>query len=279
MKIQKTVTVIPAVLFLLILAVPHLRAQGHFEFGFHYSRWSIDILRGLIEEGISDALETDLKDKFLKDIQSEHPYLKETSYSQDIAFDSSGNNFGFEIRWYPGGHDGSFSIGFSVEKTSMTVSLPEVSASLNLKDDLTQEEASFQGDASGEFVIKPLSFHLSFRWDIIPSSVVHPYITFGFGAAGGTALEEAEVTYSYSGDLAVPGEDPEHYPEDIETKSLKELKDELEEEGEDFFLPGFMPFIQLNLGLKGKLTENLFILVDAGIFNGFLIRGGIALRL
>ena len=278
MKIQKTIKTIPAVLFLFILAVSHLSAQGHFEFGFHYSRWSIDILRGMIEEGISDALETDLKDQFLEDIQSDHPSLKETSYSQDITFDSSGNNFGFEIRWYPGGHDGSFSIGFSVEKTSMTVSLPEVSASLNLKDDLTQEEASFQGDASGKFVIKPLSFHLSFRWDIIPSSVVHPYITFGFGAAGGTALEEAEVTYSYSGDLTVTGEDPEHY-EDEEKKSLKELKDELEEEGEDFFLPGFVPFIQLNLGLKGRLSENLYILVDAGIFNGFLIRGGIALRL
>lgn len=275
---QKTIKVIPAVLFLFILAVSPLSAQGHFEFGFHYSRWSIDILRGMIEEGISDALETDLKDKFLEDIQSDHPYLNETSYSQDVAFDSSGNNFGFEIRWYPGGHDGSFSIGFSVEKTSMTVSLPEVSASLSLKDDLTQEEASFQGDASGEFVIKPLSFHLSFRWDIIPSSIVHPYITFGFGAAGGTALDNAKVTYSYTGDLTVSGEDPEHY-ENGETKSLKELKDELEEEGEDFFLPGFMPFIQLNLGLKGRLTENLYILVDAGIFNGFLIRGGVALRL
>jgi hypothetical protein len=278
MKMQKAVKIIPAILFLFMLTVPNLSAQGHFEFGFHYSRWSIDVLRGLIEEGLSDAMETDLKDNFLEDIQSDYPNLEETSYTQDISFDSSGNNYGFEVRWYPGGQGGSFSMGLSVEKTSMTITLPEVSASLDLKDKLTQEEASFRGDASGEFVINPLSFHLSFRWDIVPSSVVHPYITLGFGAAGGTALEEAEVAYSYTGDLTVPGEDPEHY-DDGETKSLKELKDELEAEGEDFFLPGFVPFIQLNLGLKGRLSENIHILVDAGIWNGFLIRGGVAFRL
>lgn len=278
MKIQRMAKIFPGLLFLFVLLAPNLSAQGHFEFGFHYSRWSIDILRGMIEEGISDALETDLKDEFLQDIQNDYPYLQETSYTQDISFDSSGDNFGFEIRWYPGGQNGSFSIGLSVEKTSMTVSLPEVSASLNLRDELTEETASFQGDASGEFVIKPLSFHLSFRWDIVPSAIVHPYITLGFGAAGGTALENAEASYSYTGDLTITGEEPEHY-EGGETKSLKELKDELEAEGEDFFLPGFVPFIQLNLGLKGKLSENLHILVDAGIFNGFLIRGGIALRL
>lgn len=277
MKIQKVLKMLPAFLLLSTFFAPSLSAQGHFEFSFHYSSWSIDILRSLIEEGISDSLETDLKDAFLDDIRVDHPGLQEVSYDQDVSFDSSGDNFGFEIRWYPGGQNGSFSIGLSVEKTTMKVALPEISASLSLEDQNTNETADFQGSASGEFLIEPLSFHMSFRWDIKPAWKVRPYITFGFGAATGTALEEAEVIWSYTGELNRSGHDPEHY-EGGETKSIKELKDELEAEGEDFFLPGFLPFIQLNMGLKGELTKNLHLLVDAGIWDGFLLRGGIALR-
>lgn len=278
MKIKRMAKALPALFFLFMILAPVLSAQGHFEFGFHYSRWNINILRGIIEEGISSALETDLKDKFLEDLREDRPGLEEVSYSQEVSFDSGGDNYGFEIRWYPGGQNGSFSLGLSVEKTTMKISLPEVSAGLDLTDTDTGKSASFAAAADGEFLIKPLSFHLSFRWDIVPSAFIHPYITFGLGMAGGGALEQAEVTYSYTGDLTITGESPEHY-EGGETKSIKELKDELEAEGESFFLPGFVPFIQLNLGLKGKLNENLHILVDAGIWNGFLIRGGIALRL
>lgn len=277
MKIIKIAKLFPAFLLLFMFFTPNLSAQGHFEFSFHYSSWSIDLLRSLIEEGISDSLETDLKEEFLDSVREDHPAFQEVSYDQDVNFDSSGNNFGFEIRWYPGGQNGSFSLGLSVEKTTMKVVLPEISASLALEDQDTNETADFQGSASGEFLIEPLSFHMSFRWDIKPTWKLHPYITLGFGAATGTALDEAEVTWSYTGDLNRTGHAPEHY-EGGETKSIKELKDELEAEGEEFFLPGFMPFIQLNLGLKGELTRNLHLLVDAGIWDGFLLRGAIALR-
>jgi hypothetical protein len=40
-----------------------------------------------------------------------------------------------------------------------------------------------------------------------------------------------------------------------------------------------LPFIQLNLGLKAKVTPNIHLMVDAGIWNGFIIRGGLAIRL
>jgi len=264
--------------FVLIARAPYVGAQGHFEFGLHCSKWSINLLRSFIEEGLSSALETDLKGSFLSDIQADYPNLEEMAYSQDVAFDSSGNNFGIEVRWYPGGANGSFSLGLSIEKTTMKVAVPEISASLSLRDNITAQEAHFAAASSGEFVIKPLSFHLSFRWDILPSSVVHPYITFGVGAATGAALEEAQVTYSYSGDLILPGESPEHY-EDSVSKNLKQLKEELEAEGEEFFLPGFLPFIQLNLGLKARLSQNICLLIDAGIWNGFLLRGGVSVRL
>jgi len=265
------------VLLALFIVLP-ARSQGRWEFGFHYSRWSINLLRGIIEDGIGEAMETELRDEILAEIQGDYPTLMETDYSQSVEFDSSGDNFGFEARWYPGGQNGSFSLGLSVEKTSMKVSLPSISAAMGLRDQVTLQTGDFQAAAGGEFLLKPLSFHLSFRWDIVPSSVVHPYITFGFGAATGTALEDAVVTYDYSGDLAVPGFPSEHYGDSF-NKSLSQLRDELEEEGEDFFLPGFIPFIQLNLGLKAVLSPNIHLLVDAGVWNGFLLRGGIAFRL
>lgn len=273
MKIKKMAKIFPGFLLLFMFFAPNLAAQGHFEFGFHYSRWSIDILGNIIEDLISDGIETRLKDKILEDIQETHPDLQERSYSQELEFDSSGDNYGFEIRWYPGGENGSFSLGLSVEKTAMEVSLPKVAANLELTDD-----SSFQGEADGKIAIHPLSFHLSFRWDIKPSWRVHPYMTFGVGAAAISSFEEDELEYSYSGLLTRPGEDPDSFTGGRKDTIKKVREEYKEEEGEDLFPINFLPFIQLNLGLKGELMPNLHLLLDAGVWDGFLIRGGIALR-
>ncbi|MFO7980274.1 MAG: hypothetical protein R6V00_05505 [Candidatus Aminicenantes bacterium] len=255
------------------LLVSTASAQGKIEFGFHYSYWSVNIIRGIIEDVIGDTLESNLEDDFLSDIQDDYPYLEKESYEQDVSFDSSGDNFGFEMRWYPGGYNGSFSLGLSIEKTTMRLALTEVYARMDLTSN-----SYFDADASGEYIIKPLSFHLSFRWDLFPSFRIRPYFTFGFGAATGTALKESELSYSYSGELEIEGEIVESYSES-ETKTLEEIRQELEDEGEDFFLPGFIPFFQMNLGLKAEITKNLHLLFDAGVWDGFLLRGGIAVRL
>jgi len=272
------------ILIILIFVVGFVRwpaeasPQGHWEFGFHYSRWSLNLFRSVIEEGVSDALETELRDKILGDIRADFPMLVEKSYSQQIQFDSGGDNFGFEVRYYPGGHTGSFSFGFSVEKTTMRVSFPDVSASLALENPVTHQRAQFAASSAGEFQIKPWSFHLSLRWDIVPSSIVHPYITFGLGAATASVLNDAVVAYSYSGDLDISGQESRYYS-DSASKTISEIKEEMEAEGKDFFLPGFVPFFQLNIGLKAVITPNIHLLMDAGIWDGFLVRAGIAVRL
>ena len=74
------------------------------------------------------------------------------------------------------------------------------------------------------------------------------------------------------------GEEPDVYDESV-TKTLQELKEEAEAEGEDFLFPPVLPFFQLNFGLKGEITPNLYVLVETGIFNGFILRGGISIRL
>ncbi len=266
-----------SLLFLLIFSLPVL-AQGRIEFNFHYGRWSIDILRPIIEDRLNEALENHLKKNFLEDIQADHPELVEKAYSQNVRFDSNGSNYGFELRWYPGGENGSFSLGLAVEKTRMRVALPELSANLELEETISHKIANFFGGASGEFLIKPLSFHLSFRWDLFPSSLIHPFITFGVGASGGGALEQSTLTYTYEGRLKITGEPEERYSGG-DTKTLKQLKDEREAEGESFPLPGFFPFLQLDLGLKAKLSRHFHLLISVGVWDGFLVRGGLSLRL
>lgn len=275
---RKMVSVIGALVF--IGAFFPVRAfaagpGGYFEFNLHYSKWSVNIAKSIISDLLNNAVETRFRENFLEEFKKEHPNIQETSYSQELAFDSGGDNFGFEVRLYPGGEDGSFSLGLAVEKTTMRFTLTELKGTLEVRDVFTGQTGTLQGKAGGSIVVKPLSFHLSFRWDIVPSSRVHPYITFGVGASTAKAIDEFLLTYTYSGSMDFAGE------KDTFTgsgqKTGKELKEELEKEGDKLPL-NFIPFVQLNLGLKGVITSNLHFLVDAGIWNGFLLRGGLSFR-
>jgi hypothetical protein len=273
MKLKDALRIVPIFFLLLVGLHSNLSAQGHFELSLHYGMWTLDLLGNTIENAISDALETEVRDAILEEIQADYPHLIDPIYSQSLDFDSSGNNYGFEIRWYPGGQDGSFSLGFSLEKTEMEVELTEIASDMNFDDGST-----FEGSATGDVILTPLTFHLSVRWDIVASSPVHPYITLGLGVATFSSIEDDEVSYFWEGELDVPGEPLTTYGGE-EIKTIREIQDDLEEEDEDFLPLSVLPFIQLNLGLKGKITENIHLMVDAGIWNGFILRGGIALRL
>jgi hypothetical protein len=254
-----------------IALAPNLLADGHFELGFHYGTWNLNLLGSLVEDGLSEALESAFEEAILEEIQEDYPYLQDPVYDQSVEFDSGGNNYGFDIRWYPGGYDGSFSVGLSVEKTKMEVQLTEVAMDLSFQDG-----SSFSGLATGDVTLNPLTFLLSLRWDIMPRSPVHPYITLGVGAAAFSSFKDDVVTFGWSGELNITGGPIETY-EESDKKTIEEIKEEFEED-EDFPIT-FLPFIQLNLGLKGKINDNIHLMVDAGIWNGFILRGGIAIRL
>lgn len=271
MKTRNAHKIIPIFVFVYLALTPNISADGHFELGFHYGTWNLNLLGDTVENGLSEALESAFKDAILEEIQKDYPELQDPVYDQDVEFDSGGNNYGFEIRWYPGGHDGSFSLGVSVEKTKMEIDLTEVAMDMTFQDSST-----FLGQADGDIALNPLTFLLSVRWDILPKSPVHPYITLGVGAAAFSSFKDDVVSYAWLGELDVAGGPTETY-EDSGTKTIEEIKEDLEE-GEDFPL-SFLPFIQLNLGLKGKITQNIHLMADVGIWNGFIIRGGIALRL
>ncbi|MCP2519026.1 hypothetical protein NLB65_01415 [Candidatus Aminicenantes bacterium AC-335-B20] len=243
------------VVFCFIFLVQNLPAKGKWEFNVHYSTWSLNLLKGMIEDMVNEAIEEEFKDEILK----EHPNLIEAYYSQDVNFDSSGDNYGFEIRFYPGGEKGSFSIGFSIEKTKMKLSLDG-----KVRDEFT--DGSYADlNAEGDFIMEPLSYNISFRWDIKPSWRVRPYFTFGFGVAP----LNGDVTYSLIGQF-YNGISGELESENISgEENLKDIED----------VPSIVPIVQLSFGIKGEITENIHILFDAGIWNGFLLRGGLSFRI
>jgi hypothetical protein len=263
-----------------LAAAPALRAQGgHFEFGGHYGRWSLNILGRVAEDLLSDAIDTELQDRILEGIRDDYPNLNMTSYSQDLRFDSKGDDFGVGFRWYPGGHRGSFSLGVSVEKSSFKI-LPTVDAIMQLQDQITSQSAGFVGTGDASAIIKAMSFLLTCRWDIFPSKAIHPYITFGGGISTSKALDDSSVAYSYSGQLTGGAVSPGTIS-GSETKTLRQLRDEGldDEDGGSISMPNFIPFIQFNVGLKARLTKMVHLLVDVGVFDGFMASAGIAIRL
>jgi hypothetical protein len=269
-KITRPVLLI-SVLSLLLVTAPGLRAQGHFEFSGHYGRWSLNLLGGLARDLVNDAMKSDIKDRILTDIQDSYPGLRETSYNQSVQFDSHGDNFGFGVRFYPS-RKGSFSLGVSVEKSTFKV-LPAVTSRMELQDMSTLQTATFDGTAGATALIKATSFLLTFRWDIVPKAIVHPYITIGGGISTAKALDDSVLSYSYSGQLTGAAVTSQTVS-GSESKTLRQLKDE-----SDTKLPNFLPFIQLNFGLKAMVMKHVHLLVDAGVLNGFMISGSLAVRL
>jgi hypothetical protein len=125
----------------------------------------------------------------------------------------------------------------------------------------------FEGLGSGKLLIDPISYHLSFRWDIKPLGRFHPYFSLGFGLASLCGY----FSYEANGDFydGATGEfESETYSGKIDLESLEYVKSRITP-----------VIVQLNIGLKYKMTDDFRFLIDAGIWNGFLLRGGVAFRL
>ena len=96
-------------------------AKGNWEVGVHYGDWSLSFLESYLEDVIENTVGDEIKEAIIE----EHPEKSglETDYHQDLNLDFTGNNYGVEIRFYPSGREGSFSLGLSIEKTEMEVNL------------------------------------------------------------------------------------------------------------------------------------------------------------
>jgi hypothetical protein len=276
MRAKHLLKMFPACFLVILLISPCLSAQGHFELGFHFGRWGIDFAESILH----DVMEDTLPDILLELAQENDENLYEKDfYLDDFTFESGRNNWGVEVRWYPGGWGRSFSLGFSVERTSIRIA-SDITARLIMEQYEWEgvKNATFDIQADGQFEINPTSFHFHFRWDIFPLARIRPFFTFGVGIAGLKSLQEASLSASLTGELQIEGEETESFDESVD-KTLKEIEDDAIAEGEEAFLPTLFPFIQLNFGIKGEITRNLCLLLETGIFNGFILRGGIAFRI
>jgi hypothetical protein len=284
MAIRKSFKSILVLMVCLLGAIPSLfggiSVKGKIELGFHYSSWSLRLIEGLLDTALNDAL----KSQMLNLVRREHPGLIENSAAMSSTIDSSGSNFGFEIRWYPAGDKGSFSLGLSLEKTSMTVLMTEAKAdiTLDVPEDETWKPATFAGQGNGEFRLEPWSFHVNFRWEFKPEWSVHPYLALGVGYGSGRYLDQGTLNYNVQGNFRISDGLTEHF-EEAGTKTLKAVKDKLgddaDSEGKVLKVPfWFVPFFQLSIGAKGKIADNLYLLGEAAFWDGFSLRGAIAYR-
>lgn len=233
--------------FLVLLLSIQIHSEGEWVVGFHYSKWSVNIIRQIIEDNVTDAF-----DDF------------DTSKG-DLTFNSNGNNFGFEISYFPKGKEGSFSIGLSYERNNFKGKL---TGNYTDKDNFGNKEEVV---GEGFFDLRPHSFNINLFWDLWPKSRVHPYVGFGFGI--GPLNGEGELTTTttthYHGYTLIE--------ETKDEKTLKEAINELDDEGEGSPFT-FFPIIHLKLGLKGEIVNNLYAFVELAIYDGTLFRGGILYR-
>jgi hypothetical protein len=246
------------------VSIPELQKKtisDRFEIGFHFSHWSIDPLEGILNDELSKRIAQEVRDEVAKTIMDSYPLIYDIGYDHELLFDSGGSNFGLEIRYYPQGKQGAFSFGVSFEKNSMKITL-DGPVEVNFSDNTYSEVKS-----TGYIELNPFTTNLSFRWDTKPSWRVTPYFVFGFGIA---ALN-GNISYAYDGVYYWQG--PEFYVGDDILKTFKEAEEEM-----DFNIPNIFPLIQVNIGIRAEIVPHLNLNAEAGIWNGFILRGGLSYR-
>lgn len=235
------------IVFVLLLFVNSYSA-GKWEIGTHYSFWSLNLLKSEIEKNFTPELD-------LYDPNKGH-----------FNFDSNGNNYGFEIRFFPGGKDGSFSIGLSYERNNFKA---KINGAYTEYDNAGNR---LEAEAQGTVDVFPHSINLGFRWELWPSSRIHPYIGIGFGMGSldGNLKADTKATVFYSNGAT-------QTQTDHEEKTIQQVLDEMKEEGNEYPL-SFFPIAHIHFGLRGEVVRDVYLLGEVAIYDGFIFRGGIAYR-
>ncbi|MGQ9673314.1 MAG: tetratricopeptide repeat protein [Candidatus Aminicenantales bacterium] len=237
------------------------RKGGHWELEVHYSGWSIDPAKSLFESSLTKKVTNEVRDHLTDQLRGIYgSSLAPSSYTSKLTLDSQGSNYGLEIRFYPLGYRGSFSLGLSIEKTHIKIPV---------EGEVTQKYAD-----GSEAVVKsnayidtsPFTTNLSFRWDFMPSWRVTPYFIFGLGV--GPLAGEAK--YEYTGTYRRGSE--QRAIEGGETKSFDDLREEGDIELDLFLL------LHTALGIKGEIISGLTAKAEIGFWDGLVLKAGLAFR-
>lgn len=239
---------------------------GHFEVAAHVSSWSINLVKGLFESSVVDKFSIEMRKVMTDDLRSKYFHFSlvplASQYEQSLTLDSSGPNYGFEVRYYSRGWAGSFSVGLSFEQTSMKLAI-----SGTVRQDY-RDGSYAEAEVLGSATASVFSTNISFRWDILPSSRVTPYFILGLG----WAPFKADVTETYNGTFhPISGSQ-----ESIEGTKVKSMADIAAEN--DFTLPDAIFIVHLGLGIKVNIVYGLSGMAEAGLWDGFLLRFSVAYR-
>jgi len=230
-------------LLLTILSIASLTlassAQSQWEIGVHYSTWGTGYFGVDTKDKIPDAFD---------------------SYNGQLNFDPHGHNYGIEIRLFPGGKRGSFSLGFSYDRNYFNADLSG-----------SYSEGGNTITGTGDIKLVPHSFNLDFRWELIPSARIHPYLGFGFGAGplNGTATLTTVTRNDTTGATTTR----------TETLTLREAIDNIEKKNDvNLSFIGVFPIVYANVGLRAEIVDGLYALGEIAFYDGFIARGGISYR-
>lgn len=242
--------------------------SGKIEIAVYYGRWSLNLFKGLFEDDLIDEISEEIQEELINQVRDIRvvvpPIPTATKFDQDFAFDSGGPNYGLEIRFYPKGREGVFSLGFSLDKTKMRLTIQG-----DVRQDFNDGSYAEVKDSLGEITLNPLFTNLNFRWDFKPGWRVTPYFVFGVGVA---ALN-GEVRYDYIGSYRWQA-----FEQQVGESEIKPIKEAEEEPDVDFNLPNILPLLQLNLGVRVEIIPHLHLRAEAGIWDGFALRAGVGYR-
>ncbi len=234
-------------IIVVIMIIP-ISGKGMFEFGFHFSTWNVNMIAPMIEDEIIPEIE-----------------YWDPEYGS-LNFDSTGNNYGFEFRFFPGGKDGSLSLGLSYERNNFKMKAE------GKYDGFDDDGNSVKAEATGTIDLLPHSINLSIRWDLWPTKRVHPYIGFAFGFGS----QEALVKFHSRATTNIEGIDIVEEQDEIWT--FDDIEEEYEAtEGKKFPI-SFFPIIHINFGFRGEIVDNMYLLGEVAFYDGLLFRSGISYR-
>lgn len=224
-------------------------AQENWEFSTHYSYWGMGYFIANPENDVSDAFD---------------------AYDGPIEFETYGHNFGFTLRFFPGGKQGSFSLGFSYERNYFKADIKG-----SYSEAITNGAITKAG--SGYIDLTPHSFNLDVRWEILPNSRLHPYAGIGVGVGP----QRGNIVFTTVTDTKIGGVITSET--ETEELTLKEAIKKIEraqekDEDEDYYMVDFFPIVYLNLGLRAEVARNFYLMGEIAVYDGFIARAGVAFR-
>jgi len=240
---------------------PEEEKGGNWEVSAHYSSWSVNFIKTLFEDSLAKKAAEEIQGKIIEKCGTIQAGLQKLNFVQNLAFDSQGSNYGLEIRYFSAGRAGTFSLGLAFEKTDIQLSLKGTA-----RQDFTNG-GSASADVDAKILTAPFTTHINFRWEVGSNARITPYFVAGFGFAplSGTFSFTYSGTYQ-KGDLS-------QTISDSQEKTLADFSTDI-----DVKIPTFLVILQLQFGIKAQLYKGLYILGEAGFWDGLILRGGLAYR-